>query len=195
MHAIAPSACLLNTVWHMSCAPTTLDGEAVVQRGVFQMDEDTLARRIQRRLRESVSDDITVGEGKDALFLSGRVPSRVERQLAEALAREMAGALGVENDLVGERLLPEGRMEVDSPDLGEAELFAEDDESGEGLDDKGNPLEADFTNQPLETYGDADDEAGIEDDLPDETDTAFFAPTDPVIRTNAAGNIDFENGF
>src|SRR5262249_243437 len=91
-------------------------------------------------------------------------------------------------------LLPEDRIEVDSPDLGEAELFAEDDESGEGLDDKGNPLEADFTNQPLETYGDADDEAGIEDDLPDETDTAFFAPTDAVIRTNAAGNIDCENG-
>lgn len=160
------------------------------------MAEDTLAAQIQRRLRESVSDDITVGEGKDSLYLSGRVPSQAERQLAEVLAREMAPDLGVENDLVVERLLPKDRIEVDSPDLGEAELFAEDDDESAGdVDDEGNPLEPDFTDQPLETYGDPDDEAGIEDDLPDEDETTFFAPTDPVIRTNAEGNIDVENGF
>ena len=159
------------------------------------MAEDTLAAQIQKRLRESVSDDITVGEGKDSLYLSGRVPSQAERQIAEALAREMAPDLGVENDLVVERLLPEDRIEVDSPDLGEAELFAEDDDSTEDVDDEGNSLEPDFTSQPLETYGDADDEAGIEDDLPDETETAYFPPTDPVLRVNAEGNIDLENGF
>ncbi len=155
------------------------------------MAEDTLAMRIQRRLRETVSDDITVGEGKDALYLSGRVPSQAERQIAEAVAWEMAGNLGVENDLVVERLLPEDRIEVDSSDLGEAELFAEDDVSDEeDLDAEGNPLEPDFTSQPLETDDLAViDEGDVENEPPeDNPDPSYFPPTDPVLGIGSDGN-------
>jgi osmotically-inducible protein OsmY len=162
------------------------------------MTEDTLAAQIQRHLREIVSENIAVGEGNDTIYLSGRVPSQVERQLAEELARELSGGLGVENDLVVERRLPEDRIEVDSPDLGEAELFAEDN-SGEDLNDEGNPLEPDFTSQPLETNDLAVvDQGDFENEPPeDDPDPSYFAPTDPVIGpgSDGNGNVVIEGGW
>ncbi|HEV8191270.1 MAG TPA: BON domain-containing protein [Ktedonobacterales bacterium] len=162
------------------------------------MAEDTLVAQLQQHLRETVSNDITVGASEDSLYLSGRVQSKAERQLAEEIARELSGGLGVENDLVVERLLPEDRIEVDSPDLGEAELFAQDN-SDEDLDDEGNPLEPDFTSQPLETNDLAViDQGEFENEPPeDDPDPSYFAPTDPVVGRggDGNGNIIVEGGF
>jgi osmotically-inducible protein OsmY len=156
-------------------------------------DTDTLAQRIQRHLRETVSEGITVGAGGRSIYLSGRVPSRSDRRMAEDAARELSGGMRVENDLEVERLLPEDRIETDSPDLGEGELFAEENEPD--VDENGNPLEPGFTDEPLETNEAGATDAGVEDNPPVEPDTVFFPPTDPVLKVNAEGNIDVDNGF
>jgi osmotically-inducible protein OsmY len=157
------------------------------------MAEDCLAQRIQHQLRETVSEGITVGVGGTVIYLSGRVPSRADRRKAETVAREMSGGMDVENDLEVERLLPEDRIEVDSPYLGEADLFAEEDSSD--VDENGNPLEPDFTSQPLESNEEAASDAGVADNPPDEPDPVYFPPTDPVLKINAEGHVDVNNGF
>jgi osmotically-inducible protein OsmY len=157
------------------------------------MAEDTLAQRIQRRLRETLSGDITVGAGGNSIYLSGHVPSHAERRMAEQVAHEMSGNMGVENDLEIERQLPEDRIETDSPDLGEGDLFADQNEPE--VDENGNPLEPDFTSEPLETDEEAAADIGLEGRPPVEPDTVFFPPTDPVVRVNSEGNVDVDNGF
>ncbi|HEU5349319.1 MAG TPA: BON domain-containing protein [Ktedonobacterales bacterium] len=148
----------------------------------------TVAQRIQQRLRETVSDDITVGAGNNAIYLSGRVPDEAQRQIAGEVARELTGGMGVENDLVVERLLPEDRIETRSPDLGEAPLY----EHVTGPEENVGSLNPQFTGQPLETNPAAD--AGVKDNPPVEPDPVYFAPTGPVTSTDRQGNPDVLGG-
>lgn len=149
-----------------------------------------LARQIQRRLHERIGEDITVGADDHTVYLSGRVASDTERQVAEAVARAMAdrrgasGAMGVENDLVVERLLPEDRSEIRSPDLGEGELY----EHVTGPEENVGALNPQFTGQPLDSNPASG--AGVKDNPPSEPDPTYFPPTDPVIDTRGATNSD-----
>lgn len=150
---------------------------------------DTVARRVQRKLRESFGEDITVGGSDDAIYLSGRVRSGAERQLAEEIARSMAEGMGIENDLVVERLLPDDRIAVRSPDLGEGDLFQEFSCEAES-DGLVNP---EFTGQPLDSNPDAD--AGVADNPSLEDDPTYFPPTDPVIAPANDENREIQGGF
>lgn len=156
-------------------------------------DNDELAQRIQQRLRDHIGADITVGVGKDAVYLSGRVPSATSRDVAGAVAREMAGGMGVENDLVVERMLPRDRIEIDSPDLGEAPLY----EHVTGPEENIGKLPPEFTGQPLESNPAAAADAGVEDNPPVAPDDTYFPPTDPPVDTSPDrdDNREFLGGF
>jgi osmotically-inducible protein OsmY len=148
----------------------------------------TLAQRIQQRLR-SLSDDITVGVDESAVYLSGRVQSAGERQLAEAVARELASGMGVENDLVVERLLPEDRIETRSPDLGEGALY----QHITGPEENVGAINPEFTGQPLETNPAVGSD--VKDNPPVEPDPTYFPATDPVVTTDRTGDLEVLGGF
>ncbi|MGE5333618.1 MAG: BON domain-containing protein [Nitrososphaerota archaeon] len=160
--------------------------------GMHMADDNetaALAQQIQRRLRETVSDDITVGTSENAIYLSGRVADEAQRQMAEEVARALAGGMGVENDLVVERLLPEDRIETRSPDLGEAALYTH----VTGPEENVGAINPEFSGQPLETNTAAD--AGVKDNPPVEPDPTYFAPTDPVVTTDQSGDLEVLGGF
>ena len=152
---------------------------------------DDVAQRIQRHLRERIAEDITVAVGEGAVYLSGRVPSATQRNVAEELAREMSGGMGVENDLTVERMLPEDRIEIDSPDLGEADLY----EHVTGPEENIGSVNPEFTGQPLESNPAAADDSGIEDNPQVEPDATFFPATDPVVETDRDDNREILGGF
>lgn len=151
-------------------------------------DTNTLTQRIQRRLRP-LSNDITVGADESAIYLSGRVQSVGERDMAEAVAREMAPSMGVENDLVVERLLPEDRSETRSPDLGEGALY----EHVTGPEENVGAINPEFTGQPLETNPAVD--SYVKDNPPVEPDPTYFPATDPVVTTDRASDRHILGGF
>lgn len=151
-------------------------------------ETDALTRRIQQRLRP-LSDDITVGADESAIYLSGRVQSAGERDMAEAVAREMAPGMGVENDLVVERLLPEDRIETRSPDLGEAALY----EHVTGPEENIGAINPLFTGQPLETNPAVGSD--IKGNPPVEPDPTYFPATDPVVTTDRADSRHILGGF
>jgi osmotically-inducible protein OsmY len=150
---------------------------------------DALEQLIQRRLHATLNDDITVGVGEDAVYLSGRVQSDAERQVAEEVTRTMAEGMGVENDLAVERLLPEDRIETRSPDLGEGRLY----EHVTGPEENIGSLNPAFTGQPIESNPDAD--AGLADNPPVEPDPTYFPPTDPVVPPDGDENRIVQGGF
>ena len=152
-------------------------------------DSGTLAQRIQQRLRGALSDDITVGADASAIYLSGRVQSAGERQLAEAVTRELAPGMGVENDLVVERLLPEDRSEIRSPDLGEGALY----EHVTGPEENVGAINPQFTGQPLETNPAVGSD--VKDNQPVEPDPTYFPATDPVIDTDRTSDRHILGGF
>lgn len=151
-------------------------------------ETDALMRRIQQRLRP-LSDDITVGADESAIYLSGRVQSAGERDMAEAVTREMAPGMGVENDLVVERLLPEDRIETRSPDLGEAALY----EHVTGPEENVGAINPEFTGQPLETNPAVGSD--VKDNSPVEPDPTYFPATDPVVATDRADTRYILGGF
>lgn len=151
-------------------------------------DTNTLTQRIQQRLRP-LSDDITVGADERAIYLSGRVQSAGERDMAEAVARQLAPDMGVENDLVVERLLPKDRIETRSPDLGEGALY----EHVTGPEENVGAINPNFTGQPLETNPAVGSD--VKDNPPVEPDPTYFPATDPVIDTDRASDRHILGGF
>ena len=152
-------------------------------------DTSGLAQHIQEHLRDTFGDDITVGADESAMYLSGRVQSAGERDMAEAVARKLAPGMGVENDLVVERLLPEDRIETRSPDLGEGALY----EHVTGPEENVGAINPQFTGQPLETNPAVGSD--VKDNPPVEPDPTYFPATDPVVTTDRADDRHILGGF
>jgi osmotically-inducible protein OsmY len=158
-----------------------------------QARDQSLARRIERRLREQMPFDGVVAQGADgAIYLSGRVPSSRDRQQAEFLARKLARGAPVENDLNVERVLPEDRGAYAIQDLVQ-EPEVETVTGTLGPERQLDPL---FTGQPLETNDlNAIGSDALDDDPDKEPDPVFFAPTDPVVHGGREGELEVLGGF
>jgi osmotically-inducible protein OsmY len=66
-------------------------------------DDATLAKRVEFEIfrTEAVNiTDVKVGASKGQITLTGSVPTKAERLLAERLARDVTGVAGVTNQLV-----------------------------------------------------------------------------------------------
>jgi len=128
-------------------------------------DNQSLAARIERQLRQQMRFDGVVAIGKDgAVYLSGRVPSRRDRQQALLVVHELSGGAPVQDDLFVERELPDDRDPYAVDDLAE-EPEAETVIGAIAPETIGpaGQLDPDFTSQPLDTddlnvVGSLDDE-------------------------------------
>lgn len=154
--------------------------------------QDQLATRIQRQIQKIVGHhNVVVGIDKGAVYLSGRVPSAADKQMAQAIAVKLSDGMAVENDLEVERVLSEDRSAVASPDLGEGDFFSE----VTGPEEMVGAINPEFTGQPLDTNVLDAEDSGVADQQPREADPTFFAPTDPVITFDEVGNLEVDNGF
>lgn len=156
-------------------------------------ENQTLAQRIEQQLRSQMDFDGVVAVGEDgAVYLSGRVPSQRDRQQAQLVARELSGGAPVEDDLVVERVLPEDRGAYAAQDLVQKQQ-AKSVTGTLGPEADLNPL---FMGQPLETNDlNVIGSDAVDDDPDAEPDPVFFAPTDPVVRGDALGQLEVLGGF
>ena len=144
--------------------------------------------RIEQELERRAGINAAVEETAGTIVLSGLVDSAEARQAAEDIVAELAPpGTRIDNDLEVEQTLPVGTSSfyagsapsATTPDTVE-EIRAADAE-----------IEPDFTDQQLSTSG--LEMAGV--NRSDEADTEFFAPTDPVITSDARGEVEVLGGF
>ena len=140
----------------------------------------TESARVEREIRRTAGLNILVEQRGDVLVLTGVVDSAEARQAAEDVAVACAPSLYVQNDLDVETELP-----VDVADFQAGESIAELADDVADLAIGNGQLEADFTDQPLET-------SGLEADAEGEP---AFAPVDPVITVNEHGVPRVLGGF
>jgi len=154
-------------------------------------NDQALAARIKRQLQQQMHFDGAVAIGKDgAVYLSGHVPSRRERQQALRVVHELSGGAPVQDDLFVERDLPDDRDPFAVDDLAEEPEA----ETVIGTLSPEAELGPDFTSQPLDT--DDLNVVGALDDEPDaEPDPVYFPPTDPVITEGPHGELEVAGGF
>ncbi len=163
---------------------------------INSQDDQSLAGRIARQLREQMRFDGVVAIGEDgSVYLSGHVPSRRDRQQALLVARALAGGAPVQDDLFVERDLPDDRDPYAVDDLAEGpEAETVIGTLGPETIGPAGQLDPDFTSQPLDT--DDLNVVGALDDEPDaEPDPVYFAPTDPVITEGPHGELEVLGGF
>jgi osmotically-inducible protein OsmY len=169
---------------------------------------DTDITRIEQQLREQHHAAVAVAEHDGAILLSGRVPSKHDRAAIERMARDLSGGLPVVNLIEVEQTASgfaldetsEETEEDNTPveDLGDTALDAllgDGDDAGDN-EDGDELLDPSIEAVPLDTN--AIDAMGDDEydalDAP-EDDPAYFAPTDPVLGRNAAGEIEVVGGF
>jgi osmotically-inducible protein OsmY len=158
------------------------------------MQSQGLVERIQQQLKEEAHLHIVVAQDHDTILLSGVVGSEEDRALAAHIAARLAPDLRIENYLEVETFLPIGSEGNTNLQLDEVE-GDEIPESIAVFQQEGLEFEPGVNNQPLET-----NTLNVDDDEPDdeeaeEPDTAYFPPTDPVITSDAEGNVEVLGGF
>lgn len=151
------------------------------------MKEAQITTHIKRELEAQAGLSVIVEETNGTILLSGRVDSAEARQAAEDIATELAPGQRIDNDLEVDVVSP---TEVSTSDAGRA-VSADLPESVDELRAADSELEPDFTDQPLSTSG--LETSGV--DTGEEDDTVYFPPTDPVITTDAKGNVEVLGGF
>ncbi|HRC62273.1 MAG TPA: BON domain-containing protein [Dehalococcoidia bacterium] len=139
----------------------------------------TLSEDIERRLREQAGLYVIVEEQDGALVLSGLVDTEDDRAAALDVVGEMAPGYEVDDDIEVSAGIPEqttaGRLME-----GGAGMFAD---AEADLDMEAEAIEpGDFTDQPIEEYGDyaAGPSSSFEEDEASDGDEVFVPPTDPV---------------
>jgi osmotically-inducible protein OsmY len=149
--------------------------------------EASLAATIERAIEARAGLNVAVEQTGNLVVLSGRVDTAEARQAAEDIAAGLAGGRRVDNGLDVEAVLPVdvGDFNADGPSAGDlpdtmAELAATESE-----------IDPDFTDQPLGT--DTLETAGV--DALEESDEPYFPPTDPVVTSDAQGNLRVVGGF
>ena len=158
------------------------------------MQQESLAERIQQRLRHEFSRSIAVAEQDGTMFLSGHVESEHARTRARQIAASLAPEKRIEDDLEVERDVVAGS--ADDAGLGDDAL--DTDEAADA--DQDVSLESsgidDLDEVPLETDdNDVVDDTIYDDEPPVEPDPAYFAPTDPVIGSDQEGNLVVLGGW
>ena len=142
-----------------------------------------MQRRIERELEERAGINAIVEVRDGEISLSGLVDTEEARQAAADIVAERAPGLRLSNDLEVQTTLP---TEVSDFYSGEAP-GAETPASLEEMAQREMEIDPDFTDQPLDTSGIDSDVAGNQRAEEDEEGDVFFAPTDPVLTTDAAG--------
>ncbi|WIG58041.1 MAG: hypothetical protein OJF49_000786 [Ktedonobacterales bacterium] len=153
------------------------------------MQAETLAGRIQQRLRDEGHGTIVVAERRGVLLLSGRVDTPQARAHVGRIAAEMAAGYQIDNGVLVEPTTSslaqsdEGRW-PDDPDDDALDAGAEDETPASVLE------------QPLETSAINVENDSIVDDQPSvEDDPAYFAPVDPPVGPDAEGNLEVLGGW
>lgn len=152
---------------------------------------DALSNQITQQVMQRTGVNIVAATTPDAIMLSGIVPSRRDRDVAETIATQLAGGKQIQNLLEIENTLPAG---VDAEPSATRDASGHSDRTSQ--DEVVDNLNPDFTGQALETdptyaSGDFIDEAVD----PAEPDTTYYFPVDPPVTANAAGNLEVLNGF
>jgi osmotically-inducible protein OsmY len=152
---------------------------------------EVLRARIEEEL-EKAGLQVAVEASDGMLILNGIVASEEARQAANDIAALYAPTATIDNQLEIEAILPTG---VD--DFASGDPRAELADSGEDIEADGGELEADFTDQPrlydaLEASGPG---SAREDDPAASGAVAYVPPIDPVVSTDAHGQVHVLGGF
>ena len=167
------------------------------------MADKSLTTRIEEEIARQTGQQVVVEETGAALLLSGRVDSPAARKAAEDIARQLAPGRPVTTNFEVEDVYPQSVTDVLPDDLDAANQPTESADNlppdVEAIERAGADIEADFTDQELET-------TGIEDfaeplpldpetvDILDETENVVTPPTDPVI-TGGGKSTEVLGGF
>jgi osmotically-inducible protein OsmY len=138
-----------------------------------------LTDEIERKLAEAADLSVLVEEDGGRLVLTGLIASEVERSTALDLVAEVAGALDVDDNLEVSVGIPQ-QTELGSLNAGGMGMFPDADSD---LEEESEAIEpGDFTEQPIQQYGDfaAGPSSAFEDDEAEDGATVFVPPTDPV---------------
>lgn len=149
------------------------------------MQQMSLAERFERQLAEA-GFPIAV-EGSDGRYvLSGRVDTERSREAVEEMAAEIAGGADkIDSGLEVVSILPQ-----------DIDVYADDNTEMDRQEGGSVEAEPDFTDQYLlDDPGSAAGPHDSEGDLSDEGDEVYVPPSDPVVTTNARGNVEVLNGF
>ena len=160
------------------------------------MQQGSLAERIERQIEEQAGLQVVVEASEGTIVLSGRVESAEARAAAEAIAAGLAPDTRIDNNLEVEERLTDTAVDLTAA---EPHVFGRLPEDVAEIEQAGDELNPDFTDQPLDT-------TGVEDlsELPldtsrteavDEADNVTFPPTDPVIATGTQRDAQVLGGF
>ena len=152
--------------------------------------QQSLQRRIERELEERAGINAIVEVREGEVSLSGLVDTEEARQAAADIVAELAPGLRLSDDLDVQTTLPTEVSDFYSGDAPGADTPA----SLEEMAQREVEIDPDFTDQPLDTSGIDADVAGASAKEDEEGDV-FFAPTDPVLTTDARGEVQVLGGF
>lgn len=152
---------------------------------------DALSNQITQQVMQRTGVNIVAATTADAIMLSGIVPSRRDREVAETIASSLAGGKRIQNLLEIENTLPPS-VTAEPSSTRDASGHSDQTTQDEIVDN----LNPEFTGQAVEmdpTFASGDFIfEGID---PAEPDTDYFFPVDPPVIANAAGNMEVVNGF
>ena len=172
---------------------------------------ETNTTRIEQYLREHHHSAVVAAEQNGTILLSGRVPSAHDRAAIEQVARDASTGMPVVNLIEVERTasgyaLDESNEETEEDntpveELGDNALDSllsdnDDDHDADANEDGDELLDPSIEAVPLDTNEiDAVGDEEYDDlDAPEE-DSAYFAPTDPVLGRDAGDNFEVVGGF
>lgn len=154
------------------------------------MDEPSLIERIEQQIAERAGLDVAVELSGTTVTLSGRVDTAEARQAAHDVVKSVLPEAEIDDNLEIEETVPLDVRDFDLDEPG-GELPASLAEMRTQSD-----VEPDFSEQPLVTSTvEMAGEASTTLDEPDESETVFFAPTDPVIMTSEQNQVEVLGGF
>ncbi len=158
------------------------------------MEQNALTARIEQQLAKQADIHILVAQDEGGIVLSGRVGSEEERRIAEYIAGSVAPDRQIKNNLDVERFLPVGS--AGSKPLPSDEANGEIPASVAEFRQEGHALEPGVSSQPLETDDlNVSHEDVVDEVEPDESEPAYFPPTDLVIGSTGRGSVDVLGGF
>jgi osmotically-inducible protein OsmY len=149
------------------------------------MDRRARAQRIEQEIKRQAGLSVVVEEDGGNIVLTGMVDSPQARQAAEDIVHAVVPDARIDNGLDVPDTAP---LSTEGFDADLPSAIALPDEPGDilSLDPSAEDM-PDFTNEVEVTpAADPDQESDVE---------AFFAPTDPVITADDAGNVHIRNGF
>ncbi len=158
-------------------------------------ERQSLAAHIQSQLEERENVRVVVGEAGGAIILSGVVTSEADRRRIEAAALALAQGRRIENNLEVERFVQQEGFEEGWAE-GAAEAVPEEAEESPDVLPLSEEFDTYLRGEPLETNEiNVVDDSVYDADPGAEPEPAYFAPTDPVIDSDARGNVEVLGGF